>query len=67
MLAAGTGMHCDVAYKPRKIVIEMRVRFRLKPEAYGKKPRRLRGFLLQVGCALESGLAPDFVTAERAG
>jgi len=27
-------MHCDVAYKPRKIVIEMRVRFRLKPEAY---------------------------------
>jgi len=23
-----------VAYKPRKIVIEMRVRFRLKPEAY---------------------------------
>ena len=28
-------MHCDVAYKPRKIVIEMRVRFRLKPEAYG--------------------------------
>lgn len=77
ILAAGTGMHCDVAYKPRKIVIEMRVRFRLKPEAYPlglvkqvveedahwvagntagalsdfrkKKPRKLRGFLLQVG------------------
>jgi hypothetical protein len=27
-------MHCDVAYKPQKIAIEMRVRFRLKPEAY---------------------------------
>ena len=67
MLAAGTGMHCDVAYKPRKIVIEMPVRFRLKPEAYGKKTPQTAGFFASSRCALESGLAPDFVTAERAG
>jgi hypothetical protein len=62
-------MHCDMAYKPRKIAIEMRVRFRLARWVIfsEKKPRELRGFFASSRCALESGLVPDFVTAERAG